>query len=93
MPNDEHQKVTALGAFERPHLVPSRNRGDRYDDPVEIASDARCLRNHGCCHFPFATFAMASICSLGNFLIAWQPPTIRFSVSSPDRAGSWFQRR
>jgi hypothetical protein len=40
-PNDEHQNVAALGAFERPHLVPSRNRGDRYDDPFEIASDAR----------------------------------------------------
>ena len=40
MPNDEHQKVAALGAFERPHLVPSSNRGDRSDDPFDIASDA-----------------------------------------------------
>jgi hypothetical protein len=40
MPNDEHQKVAALGAFERPHLVPSGNRGDRYEDPFDIASDA-----------------------------------------------------
>ena len=38
--NDEHQKVAALGAFERQHLVPCGNRGDRYDDPFDIASDA-----------------------------------------------------
>ena len=40
MRNDEHQKVAALGAFERQHLVPCGNRGDRYDDPFDIASDA-----------------------------------------------------
>jgi hypothetical protein len=38
--NDEHQKVAALGAFERQHRVASGNRGDRYDDPFDIASDA-----------------------------------------------------
>jgi hypothetical protein len=38
--NDEHQKVAALGAFERPHFVPCGNRSDRYDDPFDIASDA-----------------------------------------------------
>jgi hypothetical protein len=68
--NDERQKVAALGAFERLHQVPSGDRRDSFYDPLDIASDAHCLRNHGCCHFPFATFAMASICSLGNFLIA-----------------------
>jgi hypothetical protein len=36
-----------LGAFERPHLVPSRNRGDPYDDPFDIASDALKLGIHG----------------------------------------------
>jgi hypothetical protein len=40
MRNDEHQKVAALGAFERQHLVPCGNRGDRYDDPFDLASDA-----------------------------------------------------
>jgi hypothetical protein len=38
--NDEHQKVAALGTFERQHLVPCGNRGDRSDDPFDIASDA-----------------------------------------------------
>ena len=40
MPNDEHQKVAALGAFERQRIVPCGNRGDRSDDPFDIASDA-----------------------------------------------------
>jgi hypothetical protein len=47
MPNDEHQKVAALGAFERPHLVPSGNRRDPYDDPFDIASNAVELGIHG----------------------------------------------
>ena len=47
LPNDEHQKVAALGAFERPHLVPSGNRGDPYDDPFDVASDALGLGIHG----------------------------------------------
>ena len=47
LPNDDPKEVATLGAFERPHLIPSRDRGDRYDDPFDIASDARCLRNHG----------------------------------------------
>ena len=38
--NDEHQKVAALGAFERQHLVTCGNRGDGCDDPFDIASDA-----------------------------------------------------
>jgi len=36
-----------LWAFERPHLVPSGNRGDRYDDPFDVASDALELGIHG----------------------------------------------
>ena len=38
--NDEHQKVAALGAFERQHLVTCGNRGDGCDDPFDIASNA-----------------------------------------------------
>jgi hypothetical protein len=59
-----------MRAFERPHHVPSGDRRDFFYDPLDIAGGASCLRNHGCCHFLFATFAIASICSLGNFLIA-----------------------
>ena len=47
MPNDEPKEVATLGAFERPHLVPSGNRGDHYDDPFDIASDALGLGIHG----------------------------------------------
>jgi hypothetical protein len=45
--NDEAKEVATLGAFERPHLVPSGNRGDPYDDPFDIASDALGLVIHG----------------------------------------------
>ena len=68
--NDDFKEVAASRAFERLHHVPSGDRRNSFYDPLDIASDARCIRNHGCCHFPFATFAMASICSLGTFLIA-----------------------
>jgi hypothetical protein len=47
VPNDEPKEVPTLGAIERPHLVPSGNRGDRYDDPFDIASDALGLGIHG----------------------------------------------
>ena len=68
--NDDFKEVAASRAFERLHHVPSGDRRNSFYDPLDIASDAHCIRNHGCCHFPFATFAMASTCSLGNFLIA-----------------------
>jgi hypothetical protein len=68
--NDDFKEGTTLRAFKRMHHVPSVDRRDFFYDLLDIASDARFLRNHGCYHFPF-TFAMASICSLGNFLIAW----------------------
>jgi hypothetical protein len=38
--NDDFKEVATLRKFERPHLVPSGNRGDRCDDPFDIASDA-----------------------------------------------------
>jgi hypothetical protein len=47
VPNDEPKEVATLGTFERPHLVPSSNRGDPYDDPFDVASDALGLRIHG----------------------------------------------
>jgi hypothetical protein len=45
--NDDPKEVATLGAFERPHLVPSGNRRDCFYDPLDIASGAPCLRNHG----------------------------------------------
>ena len=36
-----------IGAFERPHLVPSGNRRDPYDDPFDIASNSVELGIHG----------------------------------------------
>jgi hypothetical protein len=66
--NDDPKELATLRAFERLHHVPPGDRLYSFYDPLDIASDARCLRNQGCCHF--ATSAMASICSLGSFLIA-----------------------
>jgi hypothetical protein len=81
--NDDPKEVATLRAFERLHHVTSSDRRDSFYDPLDIASDARCLRNHGCCHFPFATSAMASICSLGNLTSKtctssqrFQPPSV-----------------
>jgi hypothetical protein len=47
VPNDEPKEVATLGAFERPHFVPSCDRRDPYDDPFDIASDAIELGIHG----------------------------------------------
>jgi hypothetical protein len=47
VPKDKPKEVATLWAFERPHLVPSGNRGDPYDDPFDIASDALELGIHG----------------------------------------------
>jgi len=47
VPKDKPKEVATLWAFERPHLVPSGNRGDRYDDPFDIARDALELGTHG----------------------------------------------
>lgn len=47
VPNYKSQEVTTLGAFERPHLVPSGNQRDLHDDPFDIASDALQLGIHG----------------------------------------------
>jgi hypothetical protein len=47
VPKDKPKEVATLGAFERPHLVPSGNRRDPYDDPFDIASNAVELGIHG----------------------------------------------
>jgi hypothetical protein len=47
MPEHKPKEVATLRAFERPHLVPSGNRRDPYDDPFNIASDALELGIHG----------------------------------------------
>jgi hypothetical protein len=47
VPKDKPIEVATLGAFERPHLVPSGNRRDPYDDPFDIASNAVELGIHG----------------------------------------------
>jgi hypothetical protein len=47
VPKDKPIEVATLGAFERPHLVPSGNRRDPYDDPFYIASNAVELGIHG----------------------------------------------
>jgi hypothetical protein len=47
VPNDEPKEVATLGAFERPHFVPSGNQRDLNDDPLDIASDALGLGIHG----------------------------------------------
>jgi hypothetical protein len=46
VPKDEPKEVATLWAFQRPHLVSSGNRGDRYDDPFDIARDALELGTH-----------------------------------------------
>ena len=47
VPNYKSQEVTTLGALERPHLVPSGDQRDLYDDPFDIANDALRLGIHG----------------------------------------------
>jgi hypothetical protein len=47
LPNDDPKEVATLGAFERPHFIPSGNRRDPYDDPFDIASHALELGIHG----------------------------------------------
>jgi hypothetical protein len=47
VPKDKPIEVATLGAFERPHLIPSGNRRDPYDDPFDTASNAVELGIHG----------------------------------------------
>jgi hypothetical protein len=60
VPKDKPIEVATLGAFERPHLVPSGNRRDPYDDPFDIASNAVELGIHGarllCLYFRTSLF-------------------------------------